>query len=55
MKSLALSLLALVAFTVSSALAQGCGGGGCGGGDKDKTDKKKEGTKESAISCHVCL
>lgn len=53
MKTLALTAAMVVAFTLSSALAQSCGGGGCGG--KDKGDKKKDGSTNSTATVQVVL
>jgi len=49
MKKLLFTAALVVAFTVSSALAQSCPGGGCGG----KKDKKKDGSTNQTHSVRV--
>ena len=49
MKSLILSAALVLAFTVSSALAQSCPNGGCGGGKKKDTSTNSTGTNSTAV------
>ena len=50
MKTLALTIAVVVAFTVSSSFAQTCPGGGCGGcGKKKDTSTNSTGTNSTAI------
>jgi hypothetical protein len=49
MKTLALTIAVVVAFTVSSSFAQSCPGGGCGGSKKKDTSTNSTGTNSTAI------
>ena len=49
MKTLVLTTALVLAFTVSSALAQSCPNGGCGGGKKKDTSTNSTGTNSTAI------